>query len=158
MTITASDGTAWTDFWTGQTLKGGQTITAPAPIDTLPLYVRAGSIVPMGPFLQYATEKPADPIELRVYRGANGAFTVYEDENDGYGYERGRYATIPIVWDERAKTLTIGARKGAFPGMLQTRAFHIVWARPGQGTGLELPKTPDAVVAYHGMAITVKAH
>ena len=82
-------GTAWTDFWTGRTLQGGQAVAAPAPIDTLPLYVRAGSIVPMGPYLQYTSEKPADPIELRVYPGANGAFTLYEDEGVNYNYEKG---------------------------------------------------------------------
>ena len=97
-------GSAWTDFWTGRTYQGGQTITAPAPIETMPLYVRAGSIVPMGPFLQYASEKPADPIELRVYRGANGTFTLYEDEGDNYGYEKGVCATIPISWNDKAGT------------------------------------------------------
>ncbi|MBV9851834.1 MAG: DUF5110 domain-containing protein [Armatimonadetes bacterium] len=149
-------GTHWTDFWTGRGYVGGQDIMAPAPIDTLPLYVRAGSIVPMGPFLQYAAEKPADPIELRVYRGANGAFTFYEDEGDSYRYERGVYATIPITWNESAHTLTIGARAGKFPGMLTRRTFRIVWVRPGRGAGLE-PATPDQAITYNGQAVVIKA-
>ena len=96
------------------------------PIETLPLFVRPGSIVPMGPFLQYSNEKPADPIELRIYAGANGTFTLYEDEGDTYRYEKGAYATIPFTWDDAAKTLTIGARKGEFPGMLKERTFNVV--------------------------------
>jgi alpha-D-xyloside xylohydrolase len=149
-------GTHWTDFWTGQGYKGGRTIMASAPIETMPLYVRAGSIIPMGPFLQYASQKPADPIELRVYRGANGTFTLYEDEGDSYRYERGVYATIPLRWDEKAQTLTIGARTGSFPGMLKRRTFQIIWVRPGHGTGLEITRSPDRVVSYDGKAIIVR--
>ena len=89
----------------------------------MPIYVRAGSIIPMGPFVQYSTEKPADPIELRIYRGANGKFTIYEDENDNYNYEKGKYATIPITWDEKKQTVTIGKRTGSFAGMLQDAQF-----------------------------------
>jgi alpha-D-xyloside xylohydrolase len=118
----------WYDFWTGAATEGGQAIDAPTSIDSIPLYVRAGSIVPMGPDLQYSTEKPADPIEVRVYRGADGAFTLYEDENDTYNYEKGVHATIPFLWDEARKTLTIGDRAGQFPGMLATRTFRVVFA------------------------------
>ena len=87
---------AWYDFWTGRRLQGGRFITAAAPLDILPLYVRAGSILPMGPIIQYADEKPTDPIELRIYRGADGDFTLYEDDGVTYDYEKGAYATIPI--------------------------------------------------------------
>ena len=87
-----------------------KTVTANAPVNILPLFVRAGSIVPLGPVMQYATEKPADPIELRVYRGADGKFTLYEDEGDNYNYEKGKYATIPFEWNEAKQTLTIGKR------------------------------------------------
>lgn len=149
-------GTHWTDFWTGQTVKGGQTITAPAPIETLPLYVRAGSIVPLGPFVQYASEKPSAPIELRVYRGANGAFTLYDDEGENYHYEKGLYATIPITWNEASKTLTIGARRGRFPGMPPRRTFKIVWTRPNRGIGLE-ESVADVVIHYQGLPVSVKA-
>jgi alpha-D-xyloside xylohydrolase len=150
-------GPTWYDFWSGSTQPGGQTITAPAPIDRLPLYVPAGSIIPMGPVMQYTTESPADPIELRVYRGADGAFTLYEDENDNYDYEKGMYATIPIAWKDATKTLTIGARKGTFPGMLQSCSFHVVFVSPGHGTGIGDTPAPDATLTYDGTAVDAKA-
>ena len=128
---------AWTDFWTGASHPGGRTIVADAPIETLPLLVRAGSIVPLGPELQYATEKPADPIELRVYPGADGRFTLYEDENDGYAYEKGVHATIGLRWDDARRQLTLEERQGQFPGMLKSRTFQVVLVREGHGTGGE---------------------
>jgi alpha-D-xyloside xylohydrolase len=149
-------GTRWTNFWTGQSVNGGRTITAPAPIDILPLYIRAGSIIPMGPFLQYASEKPDGPIELRVYRGANGAFMLYEDEGDSYRYEKGAYAAIPITWNEAAKTLIVGARRGRFPGMQKRRTFKIIWVRPGRGVGLA-EAAADATIHYRGLPVSVKA-
>ncbi len=135
---------------------GGQTIDAAAPIETLPLYVRAGSIVPMGPFLQYATEKPADPIELRVYPGADGEFTLYEDENDNYNYEKGLFATIPIRWEEKKNTLTIDDRHGQFPGMLKHRTFHVIWVGNRHGIGLSSESHADAMVSYIGKRIEIK--
>ncbi len=143
-------GTTWFDFWTGKTFAGGQTITAAAAIDTMPLMVRAGSIVPMGPFVQYSTEKPADPIELRIYKGANGSFTLYEDENDNYDYEKGIYATIAFHWNDAERQLTIDARKGKFPGMLKNRTFRVVLVGDKHGTGIETTDTPDRIVAYVG--------
>lgn len=148
--------TQWFDFWTGQIVPGGQTIETPAPIDTLPLNVRAGSIIPMGPFLQFAAEKPADPIELRVYPGADGDFELYEDENDNYNYEKGAYATIGIHWSNTKRELTFAARKGSFPGMLERRTFNVVLVAPLHGTGAEVSATPDQVVAYTGAAQTVQ--
>ncbi|MGD0201732.1 MAG: TIM-barrel domain-containing protein, partial [Bryobacteraceae bacterium] len=147
--------TQWYDFWTGTLMYGGRAIDAPAPLERIPLYVRGGSIVPMGPDVEYATEKPADPIELRVYRGANARFTLYEDENDNYNYERGVYATIPIQWDDARNTLTIGARKGKFPGMLETRTFRIVFVAQDHGTGIGSTAQPDKVVEYSGSPVTV---
>jgi alpha-D-xyloside xylohydrolase len=117
----------WYDFRTGAPVEGGRAVDVPAPLDQIPLFVRAGAIIPMGPDLEYATEKPADPIELRVYRGADGAFDLFEDENDNYNYEKGVHATIPFRWDEAAQTLTIGARMGSFPGMLNARTFRVVF-------------------------------
>jgi alpha-D-xyloside xylohydrolase len=143
-------GTQWTDFWTGQTLDGGQKFVADAPIDKIPLLVRAGSIIPMGPFVQYAAEKAADPIELRIYPGADGNFTLYEDENDNYNYEKGVYATIDFKWDNAKRQLTISDRKGKFPGMLQERSFHIIIVGKTQGTGIETTPNPDKVVSYQG--------
>jgi alpha-D-xyloside xylohydrolase len=150
-------GTRWVDFWTGETLPGSQTLTAKAPISVMPLYVRAGSIVPFGPGVQYATERPADPIELRVYRGADGEFTLYEDENDNYNYEKGAYATIPFTWNEARQRLTIGKRSGDFPGILKDRSFHIVFVSPGHGAGAAAEGNPDTVVPYTGRPITVDA-
>lgn len=149
-------GTSWVDFWTGETLAGGRTITANAPINIMPLYVRAGSIVPLGPVMQYATEKPENPIELRVYRGADGQFTLYEDESDGYHYEKGVYATIPFEWNEAKQTLTIGRRVGKFPGMLKERTFRVVFVSPHHGAGLAPAEHADAVVHYTGKALTVR--
>jgi alpha-D-xyloside xylohydrolase len=148
-------GAKWFDFWSGDTTSGGRMVDAPAPLDRLPLYVRAGSIIPMGPDVEYATEKPADPIELRVYPGADGDFTLYEDENDTYNYEKGVYATIPMHWNEAGGTLTIGARQGSFPGMLETRSFHVVFARAGHGAGPELTSDADKVVQYSGQEVAV---
>ncbi len=145
----------WYDFWTGAAQPGPGDVEAAAPLSRIPLYVREGAIVPMGPELQYSTEKPADPMELRVYTGADGDFTIYEDENDNYDYEKGAYATIPVHWDENAHALTIGARKGAFPGMLERRSFHIVFVGDGHGTGIDVTAQPDKVVPYSGTAITV---
>jgi alpha-D-xyloside xylohydrolase len=150
-------GADWYDFWTGERLAGGRTIDAPAPLETMPLHVRAGSIVPFGPHLQYASEKPADPIELRVYRGADGRFELYEDEGDGYAYEKGVFASIPLEWSETKRTLTIGARRGSFPGMLERRTFQVVFVGKNHGTGLEPSPQPDATLAYAGQPLTVAA-
>jgi len=145
----------WYDFWTGELIPGGQTIDAPATIETLPLYIKAGSIVPMGPYLQYATEKVADPIELRVYTGANADFELYEDENDTYNYEQGKYATISMSWNEGNKVLTIKDRKGNFPGMLKDRTFLVVWVTPKNGTGVEPAQTAETV-KYSGKETRIK--
>ena len=147
--------TRWHDFWTGKVLDGGSAIDALAPLDRIPLYVRAGSIIPLGPDVEYAAEKPADPIELRVYRGADGDFTLYEDENDNYDYEKGVYATVPIHWDDAKAALTIGERKGKFPGMLESRTFRIVVVGEGHGTGIGLTAQPDKTVQYSGKPVTV---
>jgi alpha-D-xyloside xylohydrolase len=146
----------WYDFWTGEALEGGRTIKVDAPIDKLPLFVKAGSIIPMGPFLQYTTEKPADPIELRIYTGANGSFTLYEDENDNYNYEKEIYATIDFTWNDGRRQLTIGERKGTFPGMLKERTVNIVLVSKAHGTGIEITDRFDKVVRYDGKEIKAK--
>ena len=145
----------WYDFWTGAAIQGGRAVDAPAPIERMPLYIRAGSILPLGPDLEYAAEKPADSIELRVYRGANGSFTLYEDENDNYNYEKGAHATIPLSWDDANHVLTIGDRIGTFPGMLQTRTFRVVFVAEKHGTAGETTANPDKSVQYSGKKITV---
>jgi len=145
----------WYDFWTGSTVVGGHTINAIAPLDRLPLYVRAGSILPLGPDEEWSTEKPADPIELRIYRGADGAFTLYEDENDNYNYEKGAYATIPLHWDDAGHTLTVGDRKGQFPGMLESRSFRVVFVSENHGVGVSPADEVDKIVQYSGKQVTV---
>jgi len=145
----------WYDFWNGTLKEGGTNVIAPAPLDRIPLYVRGGSILPLGPDLQWSTEKPENPIELRVYPGADGDFTIYEDQNDGYQYQQGAYATIPIHWNEATKTLTIGARKGQFPGMLTHRTFNVVFVGDGHGTGIDPTTHPDKTVEYDGNSISI---
>jgi len=145
----------WYDFWTGSQAQGSRSADVPSPLDRMPLYVRAGSIVPMGPPIQWSAEKPADPIELRVYRGGDAEFTLYEDENDNYNYEKGVYTTIPFRWDDVNQVLTIGDRRGEFPGMLAQRTFQIVFVGEDHGTGIEPERSPDKVVPYSGKQITV---
>lgn len=143
----------WFNFWTGTSLEGGRTVDAEAPLDRLPLYIRAGSVIPMGPDEEWATEKPADPIELRIYPGANGSFTLYEDEADNYNYEKGVYATIPLQWNDSERVLTIGDRQGKYPGMLETRTFRVVVVGTAHGIGVEPTAQIDKVVQYSGTTI-----
>jgi alpha-D-xyloside xylohydrolase len=143
-----SKNTIWYNFWTGEKFYGGKKITTHAPIGIIPLFIKAGSIIPMGPFIQYSTEKPADPIELRIYGGADGKFILYEDENDNYNYEKGKYSTIDFSWDDSNHKLIIDKSKGRFPGMLKTRKFNIVLVTKDIGTGLEISKSFSKVIKY----------
>ena len=149
-------GTSWFDFWTGAPLAGGRVVAAPAPYDAIPVYVRAGSIVPFGPEQQYIGEKAPDPITLRVYAGADGRFTLYEDDGGAYGYERGESARIPLQWDDAARTLTIGARAGSFPGLLARRTFQVVLVTAARPAGFAFAPVPDRTVAYDGRAQQVR--
>jgi alpha-D-xyloside xylohydrolase len=146
-------GTQWIDFWTGKSYSGGITIKADASFETMPLYVKAGSIMPMGPFIQYSTEK-TDPLEIRIYPGANGEFTLYEDENDNYNYEKGVYSLIEFHWNNALKTLTISDRKGEFPGMLNKRKFEIVLVNENSGIGIETQVISKAI-DYSGKKMEV---
>ncbi|MCR5644573.1 MAG: glycoside hydrolase family 31 protein [Prevotella sp.] len=119
-------GTDWYYFWTGQRYKGGQNVTLSTTLQDVPMFVRAGSILPLGPEMQYVGEKAWGNLELRVYPGANGTFTLYEDEGDNYNYEKGVYSTITIKWNDKGRSLTIGKRQGEYPGMLKSRQFTIV--------------------------------
>ena len=147
-------GSDWIDFWTGKRVKGGQFITAEAPLDKMPIYAKGGSIVAFGPRVEVSSAK-ADPIELRLYAGANGDFTLYEDEGDNYDYEHGAYSIIPVHWDDKAETLTIGNRSGSFPGMLEHRSFRIVSVMNGRGTGISSSAEDDVTVEYDGKATSV---
>ena len=147
----------WYELGTGRFLAGARTVQADAPLAHIPLFARAGSIVPFGPALQYATEKPADPIRLHVYTGRDGAFALYEDQDTTYDYEHGAFSRIPIAWHERTRTLSIGARQGSFPGMLPQRTFEVVWVTPQHAAGLDFERAPERVVRYDGRAVSVKA-
>ena len=125
-------GAQWIDFWTGKSLKGGQTIQREVPIDIMPVYVRAGSILPWGPAVQYSTEKKWDNLTLRIYPGADAEFTLYEDEFDNYNYEKGAYTTIAMKWNDKDRTLTINDRQGNYKGMLKNRKFNIYHCRTGK--------------------------
>ncbi|HVW21201.1 MAG TPA: TIM-barrel domain-containing protein [Opitutaceae bacterium] len=149
-------GADWTDFWTGRSFSGGSVITGDAPISRMPIFVRAGSILPYGPAIQYAGEKPGAPVEIRVYPGADGDFSLYEDEGDNYDYERGESSTIAFHWDDTARTLSIAARRGEFPGMVRERKFRIVAVAPGRGAGLGPSDSVDAEIGYDGSAATVR--
>ena len=149
-------GTAWYDFWTNEKFEGGQEIAKETTINTTPVYVKAGAILPIGPKVQYATEKTWDNLEIRIYEGADGEFTLYEDENDNYNYEKGIYSTITFNWSDADKILTIGTRNGEFPGMLAERNFNIVLASKNKAKGNEIASQPDKIVTYSGEEIVVK--
>jgi alpha-D-xyloside xylohydrolase len=143
-------GTSWIDFWTGEKLPGGSVVSKETPIDIIPLYVKAGSIVPLGPDIQYATEKQWDNLEIRIYPGADGEFVLYEDENDNYNYEKGKYSVISFQWNDKEKQLTIGERTGSYPGMLKSRKFSVVLVNDGNGTGMNLPGKKSKIIFYNG--------
>jgi len=149
-------GADWYDFWTNERFTGGQTVKKACPMDILPLYVRAGTIVPMGPVVQYATEKPEAPYEIRIYPGADAKFTIYEDDNETYNYEKGQRATYDLVWNDAAKTLTVGARQGSFPGMVAMRKLNVVLAAPGQNAGSAETLADAKLVDYSGKRVEVK--
>jgi alpha-D-xyloside xylohydrolase len=149
-------GTGWFDLPSGRHFKGGQRIEADAPYKEIPVFVKEGSIVPCGPEIQYATEKPADPVRLFVYTGSDGSFTLYEDEDVNYNYEKGKFATIPLNYSEKDRALTIGNREGEFPGMLATRTFEIVWISKQKPSGLDFVSKPDATVKYDGTQKLIK--
>jgi|CZKL01.1.fsa_nt_gi alpha-D-xyloside xylohydrolase len=142
-------GDDWIDFWTGQKQRGGQTITADAPIERMPIFVKEGSIVPMGPVVQCAADTE-DPMEFRIYGGKDADFELYEDSGDGYVYEKGVRATIHLHWDNRRNVLSIGDRLGTFPGMRTKNTFRIVLVKPGHGTGVGSDSGVDRTVTYDG--------
>jgi len=149
-------GTDWYDFWTGEKLAGGKKVTKETPFDIIPLYVRAGAIIPVGPAVQYAEEKKWDNLEIRIYAGANGKFVLYEDENDNYNYEKGIHSTIGFNWDDKKKVLSVDDRMGSFPGILNERKFNLVLVGINKGTGENEVNQPDKVVTYTGKKLVVK--
>jgi len=149
-------GTDWYDAYTGVAYKGGKFIDAVAPYERMPLYIRAGAIIPAGPSLQYTDQRPADTITLYVYTGADGAFTLYEDEGNNYNYEKGAHATIPFTYDEKTKMLSIGERMGVFNGMLSERTFQVVWITPGRPQGLQTEPGQGAGIHYDGHPLQIR--
>ncbi|MHB9141973.1 MAG: glycoside hydrolase family 31 protein [Paludibacter sp.] len=148
-------GTEWFDFWTGEKFQGGQDIDKAVPVNIIPLYIKAGTILPLGPKVQYASEKKWDNLEIRIYPGADAEFTLYEDENDNYNYEKGIYSTIQFKWFDKTKTLTIGECKGTFPGMLTTREFNFVVVESGKGVG-DISAKVNKKIVYKGKQLTLK--
>ncbi|WP_428028038.1 DUF5110 domain-containing protein, partial [Altererythrobacter sp.] len=155
MTTYLPKGAEWYDFWTNQRHAGGQTVTRETPLDVIPLYVRAGSIIPMGPVVQYATEKPDAPLEIRIYPGADGSFIIYEDDNETYAYERGQSARYELRWNDAKRVLSIGEREGSFPGMVQQRKLNIVLVDSKQPGGIA--EAPAArTITYDGRATVLR--
>ena len=149
--------TTWYDFWTGKRYNGGQTVQAAAPQDKIPVFVKAGAIIPMGKMMQYTAEKPMDTLELRVYTGANGQFTLYSDEGDNYNYEKGKYKEIAFTWNEGQQTLTVDKQQGTYAGALNKLVLNIVWVNESQGYGTDTaPGTKKVVYTGERMSVSRK--
>jgi alpha-D-xyloside xylohydrolase len=148
---------AWYDFWTGAQVEKGL-ISSEAPLDRIPVYVRAGAILPLGPELEYAAQHPEGPIELRVYRGADGHFDLYDDEGDGYGYEQKAQSIIPIEWNDAEQRLTFGPRTGSYPGMPQSIRFHVIFVGLNHGAGAAVSSVIDEDVIYSGISVQIEGN
>lgn len=144
----------WFNFWTGQYFKGGQTVNTPAPANQIPLFVKAGTILPLGKAMQYTAEKQNDTLEIRIYKGADGAFTLYEDEGDNYNYEKGSYTLITFNWDDKKQSLKIGSRQGGYPNALKSRVFNIVLVGDGKGVGTD-EGVAVKTITYNGKSISI---
>ncbi len=149
-------GASWIDFETGQRHAGGQTIEAAAPLQRMPLFVRAGSIVPRTVVQQYVDEQPGAPLTIEVYTGADGSFSLYEDDGRNYGYERGESSRIPLAWDEQSGELRIGARQGQYPGMQQQREIRVRWIDGPRADAGVVEPAADRTVRYTGKAVSVR--
>jgi alpha-D-xyloside xylohydrolase len=149
-------GMRWYDFHSGAIYDGGTTVTAAAPLEHMPIFVRAGAVVPVGPDIQYTGEKPDAPLVVQVYTGADGGFSLYEDAGTDYGYEQGQYSRIPFAYDQEEGTLRIGARSGDYPGMPRDRAFSIRWITPGIAGVRQLDPQPDQRIEYSGAEIVTR--
>jgi alpha-D-xyloside xylohydrolase len=146
---------AWYDYWTGQPVTSGG-ISAPAPYDRIPVFVRAGSIIPYGPAQQYVAEKASDPITLYVYAGADGQFTLYEDQGTTFDYERGGFSQILLQWNDRTRTLTLGKRTGSYDGMLKDRTFQVVLVSKAHPAAFAATTAPSKSVRYTGGELRIK--
>jgi alpha-D-xyloside xylohydrolase len=142
----------WFDFWTNQYFTGGQHVNVPCPQNKIPLFVKAGSMIPMGPVMQYSSERRVDTLDLYVYEGANGKFELYEDEGDGYNYEKGMFTVIPFSWDQQARTLTIGELQGSYPGYLKKRVFNLIFVTSNTNADKSISRE---VLVYDGRKLSV---
>ncbi|MEO8750957.1 MAG: DUF5110 domain-containing protein, partial [Allobranchiibius sp.] len=149
-TVYLPAGVDWFDFWTGERYRGGQRIAAAAPLDRIPVFVRAGTILPLGPQVQHTEEDPWGPLELRIYPGADASFDLYEDAGDGYGYEVGEFAFVPIRWDDDAQTLTVQPREGDFAAVPAQRSLHPVVVSPSTSAISAPSDVSDAAISYDG--------
>jgi alpha-D-xyloside xylohydrolase len=149
-------GVTWYDFYNGKTFTGGQTVTVSAPLNHMPLFVKAGAIIPVGPKVQYAAQDVNGSITLYVYTGADGHFSLYEDDGVSYGYEKGAFSRIPIRYDDASGTLSIGARSGSFPGMKQSRSIAVRWISGPSADAANFDTAPDRTVTYTGKALTIR--
>jgi alpha-D-xyloside xylohydrolase len=149
-------GQGWFDLYSGKFYKGGQEINADAPYEKMPVYVKEGTILPTGPALQYTSEKPADPLTLFVYTGKDASFSLYEDEGTNYNYEKGALSTIDFDYNEATKSLTVGARKGTFKGMLQNRTIRVVVISANKAKALDFNQKADHEVKYSGKQTVIK--
>ena len=152
------EGDDWTDIWTGEQHQGGTKVTRDVSLSLMPLYVRQGSIIPWGPKVQFSSQSNWDKLEIRIYPGANGSFTLYEDEFDNYNYEKGHFSEIPFSWNDDTHTLTIGSRSGEFEGMLTERTFRIVLVDPSNNLGLGIQQSSrfSKEVTYSGSELSVQ--
>jgi len=145
----------WFDFWTGQRYQGGHTVKTAVHKDRIPLFVKAGSIIPLGKLVQFSGQLPADTVEIRIYRGADGTFDLYEDEGDNYNYEKGNYTVIPFAWNDKSQTLTISKRQGHYPGSIDNRVFQIVLVSESNGTGIESNNVKKQI-RYNGNKVMIR--
>jgi alpha-D-xyloside xylohydrolase len=153
--VVMPQGANWYNFHTGELYQGGTTATIKAPLSQIPLLVKAGAIVPMGPVTQYVDEHPDAPITLNIYTGANGQFSLYEDDGVTKAYTRGEFTRIPLSYNDKTGVVTIGARLGKYKGMVTKRQFKLHFIKPGIATSEHLDDA-DKVVAYDGKSVAVK--
>jgi alpha-D-xyloside xylohydrolase len=139
-------GNAWYDFWTNQMYEGGQEIQADAPLETMPLFVKSGAIIPMSPVMQYTDQIPDAPYEIRIYTGADGTFELYEDDGDNYNYEKGQFSIVKLSWNDQRKELIVSQREGAFASLVKERKFNIVFIRPNMKITREVLYTSQKMI------------
>jgi alpha-D-xyloside xylohydrolase len=149
------ESSGWYDAYSGKFHEGGQEILAAAPYERMPLYIRAGSIMPLGPEIEYTSQKPADPLTFIVYEGRDTHFDLYEDDGTNYDYEKGFYSVIPVSWSEGDKTLRIGARQGKYDGMIEQRTFRIIFASKDNLVGIDGQDKPAETIRYDGNEVLI---